>query len=409
MSCFVTAVFRDSSRFVLGMTLVLLGMTLAILFSSPLFAEELRLSIGETRKLHFTHLKKVENSNPKLIRVRILPEEDEISISALSKGNGKIFVKDQFGNHAIDVIVYAKLALDLEREIKELTTDIEGIEVRQAGHLVVISGKVITSNDLDRLQKIEKKYEDKIINLTEPLPTAKTIPLEKMIEIDVRMIEFNKNRLRAIGIQFPELIQTHFSINQNFTPYQISAQAVSQFELILRAIEKKGWAKIVANPKLVCKNGNEAHFMAGGEIPIRLAHRGSLSVQWKPYGILLHILPKADAENQISTTIKIEISTLSPQSAIEGIPGLLTRKVETSMNVKNGETIALSGLIHHQNGEQRQGIPMLGNLPIVGVLFEAKEFKTENTELAVYVTPHVKEDLSFRAEALLGEGEESPP
>ncbi len=366
----------------------------ANLFAPNLFAEELRLSIGEIRRLHFPNLKKIENLNPKLIRAQIFPEKDEIAISALSKGNGRIAVKDQFGNHTIDVLVYSKLALDLEREIKELTRDIEGIEVKQAGHQVVISGKIMTSQDLERLQKIEKRYEDKVINLADSLPSAQTTPLEKMIEIDVKMVELNKNRLRAIGIQFPELINTHFAIRQNFTPYTIAAGANSEFDLIIRAIEKKGWAKIMANPKLVCKNGGEAHFMAGGEIPIRLAHRGSLSVQWKPYGILLHILPKADPENQISTTLKIEISTLNSGTAVEGIPGLLTRKLETSLNVKSGETIALSGLIHHQDGEGSHRVPIVSGIPILGALFEAREFKSENTELMIYVTPAVKEVMN---------------
>lgn len=364
--------------------------TLLISISTNIFAEELRLSIGETRRLYFPDIKKVENLNPKLARVKILPEKNEISISALAKGNGRIEVKDQFGNHTIDVVVYAKLALDLEREIKELTADIEGIEVKQAGHQVVVSGKILTSQDVERLQKIEKRYEDKLINLADPLPSAQTTPLEKMIEIDVRMIELNKNRLRAIGLQFPELINAHFAIRQNFTPYTIAAGANSEFDLILRAIEKKGWAKVLANPKLVCKNGSEAHFMAGGEIPIRLAHRGSLSVQWKPYGILLHILPKADPENQISTTLKIEISTLNAGTAVEGIPGLRIRKLETSLNVKNGETIALSGLIHHQDEEGSHRVPIVSSIPIVGALFESREVKSENTELMITVTPAVK-------------------
>ncbi|MEK7790041.1 MAG: hypothetical protein AAB309_00260, partial [Deltaproteobacteria bacterium] len=338
---------------------------LIVFLCTNLQSAELRLSIGETRRLYFPDIKKAENLNPKLARVKILPEKDEISISALSKGNGKIEIKDQFGNHTIDVVVYSKFSLDLEREIKELTADIEGIEVKQAGHQVVISGKILTSKDVERLQKIEKKYEDKLINLADPLPSAETIPLEKMIEIDVKMIELNKNRLRAIGIQFPELINTHFAIRQNFTPYTIASGANSEFDLIIRAIEKKGWAKVMANPKLICKNGGEAHFMAGGEIPIRLAHRGSLSVQWKPYGILLNILPKADPENQISTTLKIEISTLNSGTTVEGIPGLLTRKLETSLNVKSGETIALSGLIHHQDGEGSHRVPIVSGIPIL--------------------------------------------
>ena len=357
-----------------------------------LWAEEIRLSIGEQRTLLFPGLKKVENKNKKLTRVRVYPQRDEVVIQAISKGNSTLLIRDDLGERSIAVIVYSKLALDLEREIKELTSHIEGIEVRQIGHQVILSGPVLTPEDYRIVQKIEKQY-DKVTNLTRPLPSSQIIPLDKMIQIELKMIETNTRKLRKIGLELPDSIKTHFSINTQHQEglHTTTFNTSTQFDLIFHALEKKGLAKILANPKLICKNGGEAHFLAGGEIPIRLAHERSLSVQWKPYGIMLHIQPTADSRDHIFATIKVEISTLNPSQMIEGVPGILTRKLQTSINVRNNETIILSGLVHQENGEDIRKVPVISALPILGTLFQSKEFQNSNSELIIFVTPTIRQ------------------
>lgn len=365
---------------------------LMIMFGHVL-ADEIRLSIGESKTLLFPGLKRVENTNKKLMRVRIIPDKNEISLTALSKGNGTLLIEDELGDHTFEVIVYSKLALDLEREIKELTANVEGIEVRNVGHQIVLSGKILTPQDYEIIKMIEKRYEN-VITMATPLPSAKVIQMEKMIQVELKMIELNKNRLRSIGLQFPDSINTHFSLNLHRQNDSVTTtlQAATQFDLIFRALEKKGLAKILANPKLICKNGGEAKFLAGGEIPIRLSHEKSLSVEWKPYGISLHIFPTADSQNHISVTLNVEISTLNDAQSIDGMPGMLTRRLETSLNVKEGETIILSGLLHQENSEDIHRVPALSSIPILGILFQSKQFQNRNTELMIFVTPTLRKE-----------------
>ena len=353
-----------------------------LLWTHHIWASEIRLSIGETQHFYFPGLKKVENYNKKLVQLRPIPEKDEIALTALSKGNGKILVQDQLGSRALPVIVYSKLALDLEREVKDLTADMEGISVRSAGHKVLLKGKVMTPEDLHTLQRIEKLY-DNVLNLTEPLPSAQALTLEPMITIDVKMLELNKNKLQSLGLEFPAALKTHFLLTNH------ALEATSEFDLIFHALEKNGFAKILANPKLICKNGSHANFLAGGEIPLQLSHRGELSVQWKSYGISLEIQPLADHFQQIATTLKIEVSTLDTSQKVQGIPGILTRRLQTSVNVASGETIVLSGLIHHESGQDIQKIPAISSLPILGELFQSQHFQNKETELMIFVTPSI--------------------
>lgn len=359
---------------------------LSILYSINIGAsDEIRLSIGEKQHLYFPDLKKVGNLNPKLVNTKILEDIDEVIITALSKGNGKIFVHDHLGSRTLDVIVYSKMALDLEREIKELTSHMEGLSVKSIGHKVMIKGKVLTREDLETLKHIEKLYGENIILLTESTPSSQILTLKKMITLDVKMMEINKNKLHTLGLQFPDAISTHLS-------YAARLEHKTEMDILFHALEKKGLAKILANPKLVCKSGEEAQFTAGGEIPLRLAHRGNLSVQWKTYGILLSIKPIADSLDHIATTLKVEMSTLNQATAVEGIPGLTTRKVETSINVPNGKTIVLSGLVHQEKGDNIQGFPFLSSLPLLRYFFSYSQTSHKETELIILVTPSIHEE-----------------
>lgn len=343
------------------------------------WAHEIRLTVGEKKHLYFPNLKKIENLNPRLIKT--IRSNDELTLMALSKGNGKLFIHDQLGSRTLEVIVYSKLALDLEREIKELTSHIEGLTVRNIGHKVIIKGTVLTTKDLNTLKHIEKLY-DNVLLLIDPSRSSEAIPLKKMIYLDVKMMEMNKNKLEHLGLQFPDSIKSHIS-------YSSHLEHKTEIDLIFHALEKKGFAKTLANPKLVCKSGEEAEFTAGGEIPLRLAHKGNLSVQWKTYGILLKIKPVADSYNHIATTLKVEVSHLDQTTTVDGIPGLITRKVETSINVPHGQTIVLSGLIHQEKGENREGLFGFSSLPLIGNLFSSSRFLHKETELMILVTPSV--------------------
>lgn len=372
------------------------------MISVPLFgADELRLSIGEMKHLYFPGLKRVENMNKKLLRVRIYPNKDRVTVTALSKGSGKLHLQDRLGHRSLDVTVFGKLALDLEREVKEVTAHIEGIHVKTVGHQVVISGRVLTPSDYKTLKQIEKKYE-KVLMLATPTPSASRIEMKKMIQVELKMIEINQNKLRGLGIQLPDSIKTHFSFQTGPSrtspsrtgPSTATLHTSTQFDVIFQALEKKGLLKILANPKLIVKNGAEAEFLAGGEIPIRLSNEHSLSVQWKPYGIRLRISPEADDHHQISVTISVEISSLNAAQSVEGIPSLLTRKLKTSFNVRDGETIVLSGLIQQEQSENIRQVPGLSSLPIIGPLFRSTAFQNRESELMIFVTPTIRQPKS---------------
>jgi pilus assembly protein CpaC len=139
----------------------------------------------------------------------------------------------------------------------------------------------------------------------------------------------------------------------------------------------------------LCRSGKEAQFLAGGELPIKITAHKRQDVVWKKYGVLLKIKPVADFSGRMSIALETEVSTIDTSNTVDGLPGLLTNRIESHFDLKESRTIALSGLIKHQSGQSSQGLPGLSSVPILGSLFASREFRDDKTELVVFVTPEV--------------------
>jgi pilus assembly protein CpaC len=141
---------------------------------------------------------------------------------------------------------------------------------------------------------------------------------------------------------------------------------------------------------LLCRSGKEAEFMAGGEFPVKVSSFRSSEVVWKSYGIRLHVKPLADVSGRMSIAIETEVSELDESHKTDDqIPGLFTNKMQTHFDLTRSRTIALSGLIKSGQSRHSSGLPGLSSLPILGPLFSSQEFKDEQSELVIFVTPEV--------------------
>jgi pilus assembly protein CpaC len=157
----------------------------------------------------------------------------------------------------------------------------------------------------------------------------------------------------------------------------------------LNALEQKGQAVILSEPQLSARNGSEAYFLAGGELPYTVSSINGPSVLFKPYGIRLTIRPRVNRGGAIRATVDSEVSSIDNSISTPSGPALLTRQTKTEFNVLEGETIVLSGLISREQSKDVDQLPLLGNLPIIGALFRSKRFRNRETELVVFVTPRV--------------------
>ncbi len=162
---------------------------------------------------------------------------------------------------------------------------------------------------------------------------------------------------------------------------------------VLKALQGRGFLQSLAEPNLIAYNGQEASFLAGGEIPIPLVTGlGQLSIQYKEFGVRLTFTPTI-AGDVIRLKLRPEVSTLDFTNGIllSGfrIPALNTRRAETDVELRDGQSFAIAGLLNNLTQTDRQTIPWLSRVPIIGTLFKSRSVRAEQTELMVLVTPRL--------------------
>ncbi len=205
------------------------------------------------------------------------------------------------------------------------------------------------------------------------------IDIADNIHVEVKMAEVKKDFGQTLGLKWPDQYDAQILGGQPSLPNSVGA--------VLNAQENQGNIKILATPNLVCRSGKEAEFFAGGEFPIKLVSHKNHDVIWKKYGIIMKVKPVIDAIGQMSIQIESEISSIDPSRSVDGIPALLTNRVSSFFDLIESKTIALSGLIRNETSQNSEGLPFLSRLPVLGSLFSSKQFKENNSELVIFVTP----------------------
>ncbi|MCA6085237.1 hypothetical protein [Candidatus Endomicrobiellum agilis] len=214
---------------------------------------------------------------------------------------------------------------------------------------------------------------------------------EQMIEIAVEITEINENKREELGIEFNiEGIGTALTTKPNIpsivTPDFFKGEA--KFSATLKALEESGAAKILSKPKLITKSGTSAKFMVGGEFPVVSSNAitEKSSVEWKKHGIIMEITPSVMKDNMIDIVISAELSKINKGVSVAGYPEILTRQASSHLQIKDGDTMILAGLIETTKSENKKGIPFLSSIPILGALFRSTEDVEGKTNVLIFVT-----------------------
>jgi pilus assembly protein CpaC len=165
---------------------------------------------------------------------------------------------------------------------------------------------------------------------------------------------------------------------------------LSQLSSRIDLLERKGLAETVAQPMLSCRSGGVARFVSGGEVPLPVLDGfGAADVQYKEYGVILEVRPRADASGAIYAEVDAELSQIDDSVRVQNFPGFIKRRSSTAVNLRAGESLVIAGLLARERGRDRQAIPGLGRLPLAGPLFSTRHQLTRQTELLVVITPRL--------------------
>jgi pilus assembly protein CpaC len=160
-------------------------------------------------------------------------------------------------------------------------------------------------------------------------------------------------------------------------------------------LEERGLARRLAEPNLIARSGQTASFLAGGEFPIPVSEdNGKISVTYKKYGVGLDFTPTVLKDGLVSLDIAPEVSSIDPSASIQvssgiSIPAFIVRRARTSVDLKNGQSFMIAGLLQSQNDITTSRVPGIGKLPVLGPLFSSKSYQRRETDLVIIVTPYL--------------------
>jgi pilus assembly protein CpaC len=379
---------------------------------------EIEMFVGESKVFPAPGVGRIAVGNGQIMTAAVL-DEKEVLLFANAVGTSSLFVWNEDGRYQrLKVNIVPGDTTRIAREVAAFLTKIPNTRASIVGDKVIVEGDDLRDADLVKIEDLAKRYPQ-IINFTNRLGW------EQMVLMDVKVVEFPRSDLRDLGLKWSSTggaavggiwgpisrgDNSAYSINigagQGAAP-PITTPEGSQTGIIipralrvlsavnlglnaeLHALEQQGKTTMLAEPQLSARNGARATFHAGGEIPYSVSSVAGTTVLFKPYGIKLEIVPKVDRNGVIRATIDSEVSSLDPTVNTPAGPGIMVRKTSTEFNVRNGETIVLSGLIKRNLSESIDKVPGLGDIPVLGGLFRSKRFQNDETELVIFVTPTV--------------------
>ena len=283
-------------------------------------------------------------------------------------------------------------------------------EVLKTGELLVLAQAPGSSSV--RLWHKDGSQSDYNVRVSETDPETR-VRMERMVRMRVRMVEFRKSELGRLGIDWadsangPTFAAAGDALGNNLyrpsfegfsglpntvDPFSTYFGIASNITSKINFMATNGAATTLAEPTLTATNGGSASFLAGGEVPYpAIGANGQTVVQFKEYGIKLDVSPSIDAGGNVRTLVETEISQIDPAVTVAGAPGLLTRRAQTEVNVRSGETIVISGLLSSEQSEDVKKLPGLGSLPVIGSFFRTVNERKAVSELVIFVTPEVVE------------------
>jgi pilus assembly protein CpaC len=307
----------------------------------------------------------------------------------------------------------------------------EQIQVHGNGRNVVLSGTVSSKDVVDRVVNVAMGFVDKKDDVVTLLQVREG-RVSNQVLLKVRFAEVNRSALTQFGMtyftsptgvkntlgrlttqQYPSIgfkDQAWSKFSDNFGAPVAGAEGKFEYSdflnlflfsakydlgMMIKALQSRGLFQSLAEPNLVAESGKEASFLAGGEFPVPIVQGGGangISISYKEYGIRLNFTPTVNGD-RVHLKVRPEVSTLDFGNAVVlngfRIPALSTRRAETSLELGNGQTFAVAGLMNNQVTTTLQKVPGIGDIPIIGHLFKSRAAQKDQTELVVMITPEI--------------------
>ena len=375
-------------------------------------AQRFELGVGKSKVVDLTtSIKRASLANPDVADTVVLSPKQiyltgkAIGVTTLTlwKENGELF-------SAFDIRVTPDLS-QLREQLHKILPDEPGILVTAAHDHITLSGTISNLARQSRALEFAEPYAPKkVVNLLQ-------VGGAQQVMLEVRVAEMDRNLIRRLGINMAGVGQGNnfgFTALNNITQLagdgtasnpltQLVSGAVNalvRFQTgditwtgFIDALKQEDAIKVLAKPTLVAVSGQEAQFLSGGEFPFPIPQAfGVITIQYKKFGVGLSFTPTVLANNRISMAVSPEVSELDFSNSLQiqgfNVPTIATRRATTVIELADGQSFAIAGLLRDNVRESIAKFPFLGDIPVLGALFRSSRYTKNQTELVIIVTPH---------------------
>jgi len=376
----------------------------------------LLMSVGSSRVVNLTaNMSDVIIADPNIVDVHVRSQR-QLYLIAKGPGQTDITVTTEGGKPIYRATVRVGTNLTSIDQMLKLAMPEADITVSTLNGMTLLTGTIASPEDAAEAERLVAAFVGKTATVVSRLRTA--TPLT--VNLQVRIAEVNKNVTKSLGFNIltrdttggfsfgigqgsPGSIGTGtFNVSGTGTTLGFAGNLLGLDVLsTLDLAENQGLASTLANPNLTALSGETASFLAGGEIPVPLSTGiGQVSVEYKQYGVSLAFTPTVLADGRISMRVRPEVSQIDDSAGVKlngfSIPGISTRRAETTIELGSGQSFMIGGLMSASSGNSVSKAPFLGDLPLLGNLFKSTSFRRQQTELVIIVTPYLVKPVNAR-------------
>jgi pilus assembly protein CpaC len=364
--------------------------------------------VGQSRVINFDRpVGRFSVSNPEIAEA-VLVTPDQVIVNGKAFGQVNFIAWEQGSGSYLVFDVYVRTNLSLiDSQIRALFPK-DDIRLSQANGSVVLSGNVSDPKVSAQVQSVVEAAGFKVVNML-----GSPVKGMAQVQLQVRVAEVSKNRLKDFGTSYAyQGSGSGAYANTGAGPSSLSSvtngvlsgslsSALNLFILggntagMIRALQTQGAVRELAEPNLIAMDGEQASFLAGGEFPVPIVQGGgggqnTVSIIFKEYGVRLTFKPTIIDEDHIRLVLEPEVSTIDFANGVKFdgflIPGLRTRRAKTGVELRDGQSFALAGLLDNSETRSLSKVPVLGDIPVLGELFKSRTFQKNESELMFIVT-----------------------
>lgn len=362
---------------------------------------ELNLVVGENKTINAVGVKNYSEGIKGVADIKLTTDNAKFVIAGRKPGTTTLLLINKDGTTVNWVInVFARSPEVVRKEIQQLLGESPGIRVRRVGSRFFIEGGVATEGDARRIEKIAALYPGQVESLV-VVGQGGAADSKVNIRIDFFFIQYDKSSGYAVGVDWPARIGGPAVVQNEFTydflagtTTTAEASVVNQPLPALDIASNRGWAKVMKQSTVITVNGTKATFESGGEQNFSVASGLTSQIQQISFGTKVTVLPRLDEETgELEVKVEADVSDLTPPVDATPLPGRNISKLDTLVRLKLGQSLVLSGIRTQNRRHSVRGLPLLSEIPVLGLLFGSHRDTADDVEGAVFIVPTAVESV----------------